>query len=113
MDSQCTLVGNVVPSLYRSDAAILEIPLAKNIMSACVRAASRLVESLAPVKKKTWSLLKNENGAWTLCFMFILFALVRLLLPAVLTLSSSGYTVLYGEYGEVTCGALGGISSTL
>ena len=59
--SQCTLVGNVASSLYWSDAAILEIPFAQNIMSVCVRAASRLVESLAPVKKReTWTLLKRK-----------------------------------------------------
>lgn len=35
-----------------------EIPFAQNIMSVCVRTASRLVESLAPVNKKTWTVLK-------------------------------------------------------
>lgn len=35
-----------------------EIPFAQNIISVCVRTASGLVESLAPVNKKTWTVLK-------------------------------------------------------
>lgn len=42
-----------------------EIPFAQNIMSVCVRTASRLVGSLPPVNKKTWTVLKLKNGDWT------------------------------------------------
>lgn len=37
-----------------------EIPFAQNIMSVCVLTASRLVEGLAPVMKKTWTVLKPK-----------------------------------------------------
>lgn len=37
-----------------------EIPFSQNIMSVCVRTASRLVESLAPVNEKTWTVLKRK-----------------------------------------------------
>lgn len=47
-----------------------EIPLAQNIMSVCVRTASRLVESLAPVKKKTWTVLKLKMEPQLINYIF-------------------------------------------
>ena len=49
-------VGLVLPSRMN------EIPFAQNIMSVCVHTASRLVGSLPPVNKKTWTVLKLKNG---------------------------------------------------
>lgn len=37
-----------------------EIPFSLNIMSVCVHTASGLVERLAPVNKKTWTVLQQE-----------------------------------------------------
>lgn len=63
-----------------------EIPFSKNIMSACVRAASRLVESLAPVNKKTWTVPQHEmETELGYCIFHVDFAIVRLLLPAVMS----------------------------
>lgn len=47
-----------------------EIPFAQNIMSVCVRTASRLVESLAPVNKKTWTVLKLKMEPQLINYMF-------------------------------------------
>lgn len=87
-----------------------EIPFAQNIMRVCVRTASRLVESLAPVNKKTWTV--SFNVKWRLnseiIYFMLILALVRLLLPAVTalpwcTFMSEKYIALFFSVSFTVC----------